>query len=276
MNKTLISVITVCLNSEADIERTIRSVLDQDGVDFEYLVKDGQSLDSTVRIAENYRNRFKKKSITYRIISQRDSGLYDAMNQAAGFASGEWIIYINAGDALYDNSVLSRLSSEISEGVDVVYGDAVQLDNDKYKLLKAKGIETIKYINPICHQAALTRTTIVKKYRFDLKYPIAADFDLFLRLYLSNENSFKKLNFPVCIFRLGGISSSRVFQREREFNTSRKINGLKRVPFPHLQILKIVLIDTIRKMAIKIMGSGFYSDRRGWYSDKEKALAREK
>ncbi len=271
VEKKLISVITVCLNAEKEIGFTIDSVLKQDYTNYEYLIKDGGSDDSTIEIAEKYINRFSEKNIPFRIISEKDEGLYDAMNQSAQYAKGEWIIYINSGDELFDNKVLSLLSSEISDQYDILYGDAVLTENEKYKLLKAGCLERFKYTNPICHQASLTRTDIIRKNLFDKRYFIASDFDLFLKLYLLNANRFKKTDISFCVFRLGGISNSRVLQREKEFNTSRKINGLKRVAFPHLQIMRIVFVEKIRKAAIIILGKGFYSENRGWYSDKYKA-----
>ena len=271
VEKKLISVITVCLNAEKEIGFTIDSVLKQDYTNYEYLIKDGGSDDSTIEIAEKYINRFSEKNIPFRIISEKDEGLYDAMNQSAQYAKGEWIIYINAGDELFDNKVLSLLSSEISDQYDILYGDAVLTENEKYKLLKAGCLERFKYTNPICHQASLTRTDIIRKNLFDKRYFIASDFDLFLRLYLLNDKRFKKPDIVFCVYRLGGVSNNRVFQREKEFNTSRKINGLKRVAFPHLQIMRIVFVEKIRKAAIIILGKGFYSENRGWYSDKYKA-----
>ena len=87
--KTLISVITVCLNAEKDIEYTIDSVLDQDFTDYEYLIQDGGSDDSTIEIAEKYGKYFENRNIPFRINSEKDTGLYDAMNKAVGRASGE-------------------------------------------------------------------------------------------------------------------------------------------------------------------------------------------
>ncbi len=276
VDKKLISVITVCLNAENEIGFTIDSVLKQDYTNYEYLIKDGGSDDSTIEIAEKYINRFSEKNIPFRIISEKDEGLYDAMNQSSQYAEGEWIIYINAGDELFDNNVLSRLSSEISDQYNVLYGDAVLTENEKYKLLKAGCLERFKYTNPICHQASLTRTDVIRKYLFDKRYFIASDFDLFLKLYLLDDNRLKKTDIVFCIYRLGGISNSRVLLREKEFNTSRKKNGLKRVIFPHLQIIKNVFIEEIRKIAVIILGNRFYSENRGWYSDKYKASFQEK
>ncbi len=275
MDNNQISVTTVSLNAGKDIESTINSILNQSFTDYEYLIIDGGSVDATIEIAKRYTKNFLEKGISYRIISEKDEGIYDAMNKAAKYANGEWIIYINAGDALFDSTVLERLSSEIADDLDVIYGDAVLLDHNKYKLLKAKSLEFFKYSNPICHQASLTKTDIVREYSFRKEYEIAADFDSFLRVYLSNANAFKKLNYTFSIFLLGGISKD-VFKREKEFNFSRKRNGLKRVFFPHLLIIWFVLVDKIRSSAIAILGDRFYSSKRGWYPDKYDAAKREK
>lgn len=271
MNKKIISVVTVCFNAEKDIEYTINSILNQDCNDYEYLIKDGLSSDDTIRIAEKYKDSFMAKNIPFRIISEKDNGLYDAMTKSAEYAEGEWIIYINAGDAFFDNHVLSHLGSEISDQYDVLYGDAVLLESGKYKLLKAKDVNCFKYCNPICHQASLTRTEVVRKYSFDQKYIIASDFDQFLRIYKAEEKRLKRLDFVFCVFLLGGISGNMIREREKEFNASRKKNGLKRFIFPQLQIQKNVTVETIRKIAIKILGPAFYSKNRGWFSDRYEA-----
>lgn len=272
MDKARISVVTVCKNAEKDIEYTINSILNQDYTDYEYLIKDGKSVDSTVEIAEKYRESFKAKNITYRIISEADKGIYDAMNKAAEYAEGEWIIYINAGDALFDHSVLAGLSAEISDRYDVIYGDAVLTENGKFKLLKAGSPNRFKYENPVCHQAALAKTSTVREYRFDTGFEIAADFDLFLRLYLADESRFKKMDVVVSIFLLQGISYNRVWKREIEFDSIRRKNGLKRVAFPYLQMIKIVLVErVIRGIAKMILGKRFYSKKRSWFADKHDA-----
>ncbi len=266
--KPLISVITVCFNAEKDIEFTIKSILDQDYADFEYLIKDGGSADSTLEIVRKYAGCFEDRNISYRIISESDDGIYDAMNQAAKHAEGEWVIYINAGDALFDEKVLSRLSSELTDECDVLYGNTALLDNNKYKLLSGGDLTMFKKTNPICHQAVLTRTDVVRQYTFNTKYGIAADFDLFLGLYVSGRQRFKRTDTVFSIFRFGGVSNKKILQREKEFNESRKQQGIKRVALPHLQIVWTSLIYLVRRIAIIILGEKFYSARRGWYTDK--------
>ena len=271
MDRILISVVTVCLNAEKDIARTINSILMQDLTGFEYLIKDGGSDDSTLGIAEGYSGRFMEKGISFRIVSEKDEGIYDSMNRAAELASGEWIMYINAGDELFDESVLTHLSSFIMQDADVIYGDAVYLENGKYKLLKAGDSDDFKYKNPICHQASVSRTELVKRYRFDTRYSIAADFDMFLKMYLSGEIRYIKTDDVIAVFGLGGVSDKLIREREIEFDISRKRNGLKRVKMPRLQMTAICALYFVRRLAVKILGRGFYSQKRGWYSDRLEA-----
>ena len=124
-SETQITVVTVCLNAEDLIERTIRSVATQSFEAFEYLIIDGCSRDKTLTIAEKYAPYFRKRGITYKILSEKDAGIYDAMNKSLKYPRGEWIIFMNAGDTFYDRGVLAKYSSEMTGKVDVIYGDVL-------------------------------------------------------------------------------------------------------------------------------------------------------
>lgn len=116
------TVITICLNAEENINDTIRSVLGQTCTDFEYIIKDGLSKDKTVEIAQSYNSAFLERGISYRIISQADQGIYDAMNQAVQEAQGEWVLYMNAGDIMANASVLEQVKeSSCMDEADVMY-----------------------------------------------------------------------------------------------------------------------------------------------------------
>ncbi|MCR5012178.1 MAG: sodium-dependent transporter [Lachnospiraceae bacterium] len=115
--KTLISVITVCLNAEKDIEFTMDSVLDQDFTEYEYLIQDGGSDDRTIEIAEGYRERFKERNIPFRIISEKDEGLYDAMNKA--FFS----LSIGIGAMAIFGSYVGKERSILGESLNVIFLD---------------------------------------------------------------------------------------------------------------------------------------------------------
>ena len=103
-----VSIITVCFNPGGEIIKTIESVLAQDFTDFEYVIEDGSSTDGTENVINAYRKKFEKRGIPLLYFSESDSGIYDAMNQAAGFALGDYVLFLNAGDRFYDEKVLSR------------------------------------------------------------------------------------------------------------------------------------------------------------------------
>ena len=264
MDKILVSVITVCYNAEKEIEKTIKSILAQDYADYEYIIKDGLSNDGTLEITNRFLNDFNKKNISYKIYSGKDSGIYDAMNESLSYASGEWVIFINAGDELYDSSVMSKISPYLSEDIKVLYGDVMLKENGYSKLLKAQNTSEFNKTNPICHQGAFTRLDIAQKYKFDLDYKIAADFDMFLRIYSDDHDSFKRVDELVASFLLGGVSSKRVYKREMEFNHSRIMNHIKRTHISFFLVVKKCLVEMLRSIMIMILKDKFYSTKRGW------------
>ena len=117
-----ISIITISYNVEKEIERTMRSVLNQTFQDLEYIVVDGKSSDKTVNIAKNIAREYTNRAI--RIISEPDKGIYDAMNKGIKMATGEWVNMMNAGDVFANDNVLENIFNEnISEDIAFLYSD---------------------------------------------------------------------------------------------------------------------------------------------------------
>ena len=128
----LISIITVCFNSEKTIRDTIESVLNQTYGEVEYIVVDGLSKDNTVQIANEYRQRFADKGYRYTVISEKDNGIYDAMNKGIRSASGEIIGIINSDDYFTSNDVVERFASAFSNpDLDAIYGDIHFIHEDE-------------------------------------------------------------------------------------------------------------------------------------------------
>ncbi|MBR6486346.1 MAG: glycosyltransferase, partial [Lachnospiraceae bacterium] len=123
MAGTEVSLITVAYNSEATIGRTIESVLAQTVPPKEYLIIDGASKDSTVSVAEGYREAFEKKGISYTIVSEPDNGIYDAMNKGIKRAAGDIIGMINSDDWYEPCAVETVLSTYAKEEFDLFYAD---------------------------------------------------------------------------------------------------------------------------------------------------------
>lgn len=202
------SIITICLNIEAEIGNTIASVINQSCTDYEYLIKDGVSSDGTVGVAESFAQAFAEKGISYRIISQSDSGIYDAMNQAVREAQGEWVIFMNAGDCFANSSVLDRVNkSGCLKDADIVYGDRILRNKKLFRYQNAYALEDIRYKMPFCHQSALTKRELLQNNPYSLQYRICSDHRFYLQMYLEKK---KFVYFPeaVSIYDVNGLSSN--------------------------------------------------------------------
>ena len=224
-DKPLITVATVAYNASPYIETTIKSVIGQTYNNIEYIIIDGKSDDNTPEIIKQYENKIDVW------ISEKDSGVYEAMNKAIDLATGDWLIFMNAGDTFADAETLSMIVEKILPGSEILYGDMVYVKNHQKMLQKAKPVETIFQGMPFSHQATLVKTDLIKTYKFNETYKFAADYEFLIRLY-KNSHAFQYINIPICVFSSGGKSES----------------GLR----PHLEALKILFdncedIETIKK-----------------------------
>ena len=187
-----ISVVTVCYNSEKTIRQTIESVINQTYRDIEYLIIDGKSEDRTWSIINEY-------SDDERIIalSEKDDGLYDAMNKATDLSTGDYIIFLNSGDFFVDKNVLANIIPKVRG--DITYGNVIRIrENGEY--VERYGNRTYVKIlllfgKMVCHQTMFIKTNIMKKYKYDLRYNITADFNFLCRcvkdkrkLFYVNQN----------------------------------------------------------------------------------------
>lgn len=205
-----LSVITVCYNSEKTIKRCIDSVLMIKGVDYEYIIIDEASTDKTVDIANSYIDLFHRKRVPFNIVSERDNGIYDAMNKGIELAKGEWVLYINSDDALFDDTGLSKMvNDKRTRQYGIVYGDTEVINKSNSFLQKPKALSRL-YSGvemPFCHQSTITKRKLLEKYRFDESYMIIADLEMYLRMYEAKE-AFKYM--PICIssFSNEGLSQT--------------------------------------------------------------------
>lgn len=199
-----ITVVTVCLNAEKTIGYTVRSVLSQTCHEMEYLIIDGKSDDGTLDAINIYAD-----DARVRIVSEKDNGLYSAMNKAVEMCTGEYIIFMNSGDAFCDERVLEDMLPHLQS--DLVYGNAIKKKQKGDILEKYHGKHKIMCLllmgRMMCHQALFTRTEVMKKYRFDERIKICADYDFVMRAK-KNKCSMKYVDRTVCIIdNVEGISS---------------------------------------------------------------------
>ena len=196
----VVSIITICFNERKDIGSTLTSIVKQRGVELEVIVVDGGSSDGTREVLESYRDDVSQ------IISEPDKGIFDAMNKGLRAATGEWVVFMNAGDEFVDDNVLRTILRKTPEEATVVYGNK-RIKNGWRVLPHPLG--AIKYgVMPFCHQAALFRRSIgYDLLKFDLRYRIYGDFEVVSRIYSSFPDGFYYIDFDVCASRPGGVSS---------------------------------------------------------------------
>ena len=180
MKTPLFSIITITFNAESTLEPTLRSVVAQQENDYEYLIVDGASKDGTVALARQY-------DCVTRIISEPDRGLYDAMNKGIKAATGEYLVFLNAGDSLYAPNTLKKLHDFIGENrPDILYGETAIVDSDR-RFIAMRRLKTPEKLSwksfrmgmLVCHQAFIVRRELAPLY--DLSYRFSADFDWCIR-----------------------------------------------------------------------------------------------
>lgn len=204
----LITIITVVYNDSINIEKTINSVLNQTFKNYEYIIIDGSSTDGTLDVIKKYDD-----NIDY-WISEKDEGVFDAMNKGIKHASGTWINFMNSGDIFTSNLILEKIfQNNTYEKVDILYGDSIAFDkkcNTKRYLLASENIDNLLYKPVYRHGSSFTKSIVHKKNLFDLsmsrKFPYALDFLLIYNLYFAKFN-FQYIHIYIMEYDTEGVSS---------------------------------------------------------------------
>ncbi|MEG0834970.1 MAG: glycosyltransferase family 2 protein [Christensenellaceae bacterium] len=206
-----ITIVTVCKNAGTAIGRTIDSVTSQDVAVDEYIVIDGKSTDNTLDIVMAAVDNNPK--LQFKVISECDKGIYNAMNKALRITSSSWVLFLNAGDELSNRDTVRNLRKAISEdqtNSDFIYGNAIYRDERKTYSVRSKSIGKIAREMPFCHQCVLNRTSTMREYYYDEKYRICADYNLYMTAYL-NAKVFLRIDKDIAIYETGGYSQENVF-----------------------------------------------------------------
>ena len=180
MAQPLFSIITITFNAATTLPPTLRSVGEQTFTNYEYIVVDGASRDNTVALVE-------ASQLPVRMVSEPDKGLYDAMNKGLKMATGEYLIFLNAGDSFHTPDTLQRVAEAIGNNrPGVVYGETAIVDANRNFLMmrRLRAPESLSWRSfangmLVCHQAFIARRDIAPQY--DLKYRYSADVDWCIR-----------------------------------------------------------------------------------------------
>lgn len=242
-----ISIITVVWNNKETIKDAIESVLNQTYQNIEYIVIDGASTDGTVEILQSYGNKITK------FISEKDKGLYDAMNKGIRLATGDIVGILNSDDFYIDEFVIEKVVKEFEEKqVDSVYADLVFVKPEnlnktvRYYDSSRCMPDKFKYALYPAHPTFFVKNKIYKKYGlFKTNYKIGADFDIMARFLYTNKISYSYIKEPLIKMRIGGVSTS---------FSSVWINSLEQLRVCRENDIKTNIFKIFMKYPIKLLG----------------------
>jgi glycosyltransferase involved in cell wall biosynthesis len=219
-----LSVITIVYNNAADIERTMLSVLGQTYPDIEYIIVDGLSTDGTLDIINKYKDRLG------RLISEKDEGIYDAMNKGLAAATGDYVLFMNSGDELFANDTVANVFAA-AEDADIYYGETEMIDASgqslgqrRHKAPESFTWRSFKYGMSISHQAIYVKRSIAEP--FDRRYHLSADIDWILKA-AKKAKKIVNVHQYVAKYLVGGMSKKRHRQSLVErFDIMKRYYGL--------------------------------------------------
>ncbi|MCY4780915.1 glycosyltransferase family 2 protein [Sphingobacterium sp. UT-1RO-CII-1] len=226
-----VSIITIVYNNVKDIEYTIQSVIKQSFHDIEYIIIDGASNDGTLDVIERYREHIDI------LVSEKDDGIYDAMNKGLAHATGDYVLFLNSGDELFSTNTLKTIF-EKNDDADIYYGETKLIDENRniigdrrHRAPKELNWQSFKYGMNVCHQAIYVKRQLTEPY--DTQYQLSADIDWVIRM-AKKASKIVNLNEYVARYLVGGMSQQRHKQSLIErYNVFKKHYGFIPTLFNH-------------------------------------------
>lgn len=235
-----LSVITIVYNNVQDIERTVLSVLNQTYLNIEYIVIDGASTDGTVEILKSYQTRISK------LLSEKDKGIYDAMNKGLALAEGDYILFMNSGDEIYASDTVEKVFGSAPDA-DIYYGETEMYDESwnsigqrRHRAPQKFTWKQFKHGMSISHQAIYIRRSLTVPY--DIHYKLSSDIDWILKAAKKAKKIVNTKRY-VAKYLVGGMSKKR--HREsliERFHIFSKHYGLVPTLFNHVIIAGKLLV----------------------------------
>lgn len=201
-----VSILTINLNNKSGLEKTMDSVFNQTFTDYEYIIVDGGSTDGSKELIEQNNSKISSW------ISEKDKGIYNAMNKAIKMAHGEYCFFLNSGDYFIDNQVLYNIFS-LKPDADVISGNVLKVrDSGKWNRVKSHNQVTLLNLlrHSLPHQASLIKRELFNTIGYYTEnYRIISDWEFFLKALIINKSSYKHIDLDIAYFMLDGISSQK-------------------------------------------------------------------
>ncbi len=249
MSDIKVSIVTVCLNSEGTIERTIRSVLDQTFNNIEYIIKDGGSQDDTLKICSSFEDEFKKRGMSYRIVSEKDGGIYDAMNKGVQLSTGDIVGILNSDDIYEKDTVRIMAEAFKKEDFDLAFGDIrMRLPSGKTFIKKAR-LRSYTTSRDWNHPTQFVRRSLYDSYKYRCEN-ISDDMDLYFRIKRDGKK-ITVINEVLAEFTMGGVSSSIPIGEVGE-RIARRYRIYRQNGYSRLYIFECVGFEIIKYIGAKL------------------------
>ena len=215
------TIATVCFNASDTLERTLQSVREQDYPHVEHLIVDGASKDATLNLLHLWEKQSEESETLHKlvVVSEPDKGLYDAMNKALRLASGDYVLFLNAGDTFPQTDTLEQVAGAVGEGEvlpGVLYGDTDVVDNTGHflrhrRLMPPENLSwrDFKWGMLVCHQAFYARTDLAQRTPYRLQFGLSADVDWCIRVMKMAEQKglvLRPIHAVVVNYLDGGMS----------------------------------------------------------------------
>lgn len=259
LNSIKFSIIIVSLNPGERLTDTVKSVLDQTYDNYEIIIKDGGSKDGYIDKVRELKNQH------ISIYVQNDLSIYDAMNQAVKYCSGDYYIFLNCGDLFENEKVLEEMEKAISlESKDIYYGDMKRADTKGIVHSPGAITDFVCYKNIPCHQTCFYKSTMFDERAYDTRYPVRADYEHFLYCIYDKKATSVYVPVIVCLYEGKGFSETKehlkMAAKEHAVITKKYI-GNKSILY---RALMIITLQPVRKfMADSPVFSGFYRGIQG-------------
>lgn len=223
---TKITIITVCFNALEDLKKTVKSVAEQNYENIEYLIVDGDSSDGTKAYLEVQQESFAQSVISFRYVSEPDAGIYDAMNKGTRLATGDFLLFLNAGDCLVEKNTLKNIFGEKDYSkITVVYGNHYSCNGENSRPITAGEPSGLRKTMIFSHQAAFIRRVDQLETPYNPVFNICADYDFFLGVYLAGKR-FKHIPEFVSTFQEGGLCQQNINKTTKQVFDVRRAHGL--------------------------------------------------